>query len=306
MQAPSTSVTKRTTPPASSKLSPLPRQASQAKRNRPTTLSAYTRDILKFEAYGFAVPCSADDLLAFLRAQTQRVAPSTALRRVMAIQHEHRRLGHASPTADSRVREALRNLAAGRVPQFDDKPGKRGKAPEKVAVKSAVPISRAMLLRIFDSMGTQRRAMDLRDKALMLLSFASLKRAVTLSLAIEHLRFTDDALLLTIPGESVGAADGPPASRPRTLAIPRTRGPLCPVTATEAWLAHLDRLDQTGPVFCRFDRGGDPVVGSQLDAAYLNCIIKKRARDAGFPEEEIARFSTESLRRGGSMERVRR
>lgn len=298
----------RTTP--TSKLAVLPRQSAIVKKHRASTLCAYARDVLKFQAYGFSVPCAAADLLAFLRTQTGRVSPATALRRVMAIQHEHRRLGHASPTGDPRVREAMRVLAAGQMPQLDAKNGKRAAQPQPMPEKARKPaksvVSRAALLRMFDAMGTQRRAMDLRDKALMLLAFAGLKRAVALSLAIEHLRFTDDALLLTIPSDPADAADGPPPPRPRPLAIPRTRGPLCPVTATEVWLAHLDRLDQTGPVFCKFDRGGDPVAGSQLDAAYLNCIIKKRARDAGFSEAEIAGFSTESLRRGGAMERVRR
>lgn len=294
----------------SSMLAALPSRTTPlaAKRLRAATLNAYARDLQKFAAYGFAIPCSADTLLAFLRVQIKRVAPATALRRVMAVQHEHRRLGHASPTADTRVREALRTLAAGQVPQLDPKTSKRAAklqpAPEpKKPAKSG--ISRADLLRIFDAMGTQRRAMDLRDKAALLLC-RHLKRSVALGLAIEHLRFTDDALLLTLYGEPLDATEGPqPLPPSRTLALPRTRGPLCPVTAVEAWLTHLDRLDQTGPVFVRFDRGGDPLMdGTGLDAAYLNCILKVRARAAGFTEAEIAGFSAEALRRGAAMERL--
>lgn len=297
----------RTTP--TSKVAVLPRQTAIVKKHRASTLCAYARDVLKFQAYGFSVPCAAADLLAFLRTQTGRVSPATALRRVMAIQHEHRRLGHASPTTDPRVREAMRMLAAGQMPQLDAKNSKRAAKPQPMPEKARKPaksvVSRAALLRMFDAMGTQRRAMDLRDKALLLVAHAGCKRSVALSLAIEHLTFTADALLLNLPGEPSDAT-GQPQSPRRTLAIPRTRGPLCPVTALETWLAHLDRLDKTGPVFLRFDRSGDPVLdGAGLDAAYLNCIIKKRARAAGFTEAEIAGFSAEALRRGGLQERVR-
>lgn len=297
--------TNRASKPASPGPAMLPPRTGATKKLRAATLTAYASDLQKFNAYGFSVPCRADTLLDFLRAQVNRVAPATALRRVMAIQHEHRRLGHDSPTADLRVREALRCLAAGQVPQLGGKGGKR--AASSCAKKPATPITRAMLLRIFDSMGSQRRALDLRDKAVLLMAFSGLKRTVALSIAIEHLRFTEDALLLTIPGQPVEGAEGPqPLPPPRTLAIPRTRGPLCPVTAVEAWLAHLDRLGQTGPVFMRFDRGRDPVLdGTRLDAAYLNCILKTRARAAGFSDAEIAGFSAESLRRGGAMEKVR-
>lgn len=142
---------------------------------------------------------------------------------------------------------------------------------------------------------------------MMLLAFWGLKRGVIASLNVESLSFTPDALLLTLPAASgEGEDDTQHQLRPRTLAIPRTRGPLCPATAVEAWLMHVDRLDQTGPVFPAFDRSADPIRGSRLDAAYLNCILKKRALDACFSKAEVAGFTAESLRRGGAMEKVLR
>lgn len=302
----------RTPDPASPQAAPalatLPRQACEAKKHRAATKSAYARDIQKFAGYGFQVPCTADDLLAFLRTQVKRVAPATALRRVMAVQYEHRRLGHPSPTGDSRVREVLRYLAAGQVPVLDAKVvksagTKASKAPAKKPSKSAVPITRSMITRVFDCMGSGRRASDLRDRALMLLGFCGMRRGVITRLDIEDCTWTEDALLLRLRAEASDDDESDTGTKARTLAIPRTRGPLCAATAVEAWLDFFDRRHQTGPLFVRFDRGGDPVFEERLDAAWINAVIKRRMKDAGY--DDVEKFSAESLRRGGAMEKAR-
>ncbi len=284
------------------------RSATQPKPHRSTTKEAYARDVKRFtETYGFSVPCTADDLIAFIRLLVKRVAPATAYRRCMAIQAAHTELGVPSPTEEPRVREALRWLAARQLPHnLLEGKGKATKAGalKKCLPRQAKPITRSMLLRIFDAMGTGRRSIDLRDKALMLLGFAGLKRGEMLALDIEHCRFTEDALLLRVTAVTGDkAADEVAQQKGRIKALPRTRGPMCAATAVEVWLDHLDRRQADGPLFCRFDRGCDPMPDARLDAAWLSQIIKRRMKDAGF--EDVGQYSAESLRRGGAQEKVR-
>lgn len=292
-----------------SPLAALPRtspEVPQRRSHRITTRAAYSRDLHRFvETYGFKVPCSPEDMLTFIRLVIKKVAPATAYRRCMAIQSAHVECGAPSPTSDPRVREALRQLAARQVPAYllDSKPASKRMKVAKVQPKQARPITRGMLERVFDAMGTGRRSIDLRDKALMLLGFAGMKRGVMLALDIADCRFTADALLISVTDVT---GDETPNGRPakaRTIAIPRTRGPLCPVTAVEAWLDHLDRRQAAGPLFCRFDRGCDPMPDVRLDAAWASQIVKRRMKDAGYVD--VDQFSTESLRRGGAMEKVR-
>lgn len=292
-----------------SQLAALPRPSTDVlarRTHRSTTRAAYSRDVRRFvETYGFKVPCSPEDMLTFIRLMIKKVAPATAYRRCMAIQSAHAECGAPNPTSDPRVREALRQLAARQVPAYalDAKPASKRVKVTKVQPKRAKPITRSMLERVFDAMGTGRRSIDLRDKALMLLGFAGMKRGVMLALDIPDCRFTADALLITVTDVTGDKSSNGQRAKARNVAIPRTRGPLCPVTAVEAWLDHLDRRDTAGPLFCRFDRGCDPMPDIRLDAAWASQIIKRRMRDAGY--DDVDQFSTESLRRGGAMEKVR-
>ncbi|MDI4633149.1 hypothetical protein J7U46_08835 [Pelomonas sp. V22] len=294
---------------ATSPLAVVPRTPDSIRKHKPhrsTTKAAYSRDLRRFvETYGFGIPCSPEDILTFIRLVIKKVAPATAYRRCMAIQSAHVECGAPSPTSDPRVREALRQLAARQIPAYllDPRPAsKRTKGP-KVQPKQAKPISRAMLERIFDAMGTGRRSIDLRDKALMLLGFAGMKRGAMLALNITDCRFTADAMLVCVTDvTSDKSSDGEPA-RVGTIAIPRTRGPLCAATAVEVWLDHLDRRNAQGPLFCRFDRGCDPMPDVRLDAAWASRIVKRRMKEAGY--EDVDMYSTESLRRGGAQEKVR-
>lgn len=280
--------------------------ARKQKSHRCTTKAAYTRDLRRFvETYGFGIPCAPEDMLNFIRLVIKKVAPATAYRRCMAIQSAHVECGVPSPTNDPRVREALRQLAARQVPAYllDSKAASKRMKVNKVQPKQAKPITRTMLGRCLDAMGTGRRSIDLRDKALMLMLFAGVKRGAMLALDIADCQFTADAMLVRVTDvTSDSAPNGQPVSA-KTIAMSRTRGPLCPVTAVEAWLEHLDRRHASGPLFCRFDRACDPMPDVRLDAAWASQIVKRRMRDAGYVD--VDQFSTESLRRGGAMEKVR-
>lgn len=274
-------------------LLPLPARADlqrESPHQQGSTRAAYARDVERFvRTFGGTIPCSSETLIAYIRASAKRVAPATLLRRCMAIQDAHVRTSLLSPTRDPRIREAMRTMAKGSPPVnlLDDKHGGRGKVPSDCAQKprGAKPISRALLMRMLDAMGAATRSIDRRDRLILALGFAGLKRGMICALNIEDVRFTDDAMLLRV--EKGHGLTG------RELAVPITRGPLCAAMACKAWLEHNQMDGQQGPLVVRFTRSGE-ATDQRLDAAYVNHIVKERLRAAGI--DDVAAYSAESLR----------
>ncbi len=59
-------------------------------RQRDSTVTAYAKDVRQFvETYGGTIPCTADDLVAYIRLLARRVAPATINRRLCALQDAH-------------------------------------------------------------------------------------------------------------------------------------------------------------------------------------------------------------------------
>jgi integrase len=267
-------------------------------RQRDSTVNAYAKDVRQYlETYGGTIPCTADELIAYIRLLARRVAPATIVRRVMAIQSTHAQRGLALPTDDPRIREALR-LMASNLPPLNlgvDVKGSSVLAPKRDSRKrSAAPITRTLLTRMIDAMGSGARSLDRRDRALLLLGFVGgLKRGTICALNIQDFTFTPDAMLVRIKA----AADGEAG---RTIVIPVTRGPLCAATAVHQWIAHNAMEGCNGPLFPRFTRSGEPVLTERLDSAYVSKLVKARLRDAGV--EDVAAYSGESLRLGHTRE----
>lgn len=274
-------------------LLPLPARADlqrEAPHQQGSTRAAYARDVERFvRTFGGTIPCPSETLIAYIRASAKRVAPATLLRRCMAIQDGHVRAGLPSPTRDPSIREAMRLMAKGQQPGnlLDDKPGGRGneRASSAQSPRGAKPISRALLLRMLDAMGAGTRSLDRRDRLVLTLGFAGLKRGMICALNIEDVRFTDDAMVLRV-GKKEGLTG-------RELAVPITRGPLCAATACKAWLEHNQMNGQQGPLVVRFTRSGE-ATDQRLDAAYVNSVVKERVRAAGI--EDVGMYSAESLR----------
>ena len=276
-------------PPSSGNRGPR-RNASPQQHS---TIEAYRRDVLRFtESYG-PLPCTADDLLTYIKVLCRRVMPATILRRAMALQDAHVSRGLPPPTDDARIRLALRLLAAGKLPK--EILGDAKELPEPKRSSKAAPMTRALLNRIFDAMGGD--SLDRRDRALLLLGFVGgLKRGSLCGLDLNDLTFTEDAMLVRI--RSGGSkAEGKAA---RTIAVPMTRGSLCAATAVLQWISHNALEGASGPLFPRFSRSGEPVLNARLDSAFVSQIVKRRLRDAGV--DDVSQFSGESLCRGHLLE----
>lgn len=288
------------------------KSAQAARRQRASTKAAYEKDVSRFiHSYGGTIPCTPDDLLRFITTLVKRLAPVTIARRCQSIRDAHVRGAHTPPTDDPRVREALRWMVAGHIPHNLVEPAKNGKKPLPDIRSSAKPkrvakiIDRALLNRMFDCMGTGMRTMDRRDKAILLLGYAGLKRGAICAINIEDLTFLQDAMLIRVrttqePGDGLESPTFESTSR--VMAIPFTRGPLCAATACQTWLKHNDLEGSTGALFPSFTRSGEPTT-DRLASAYVSVIVKERLKAAGIAD--VSAYSGESLRRGHLAEAVK-
>jgi integrase len=158
---------------------------------------------------------------------------STATRRVAAIVRMHRVDGLPSP-----VTPEIRTLLRG---------ARRAKHERPRQVR---PLSLADLRAISTDLAEKGTPIDIRNRALCVLGFASALRSVNIAtLLLEDIEFAAEGLLLRI-GREKSDQEG----KGRLIGLPRGKRPeTCPVLCLNAWLEHRGTLP--GPVFTRFDTG---------------------------------------------------
>lgn len=217
-------------------------------------------------------------------------APATVRRRLALWSSLHRWRGLEGPFGNPSIRNALR-LAI----RAADRPRAR---------KSASAITRDVLDQLLATCG-QGRAVDLRDRALLLLAFGSggRRRSEIARLKVEDLE----------QREPVAAdAKAPNGEKLPVLAIRLRRTKTSsadagesvlvvgrPVEALGAWLA-FSKID-VGPVFRRIDKWGN-IGAAALDPQSVNAMIKSRCAMAGLDPGE---FSAHGLRSGYLSEAAR-
>ncbi len=260
---------------------PPPRRSFSLKAS---TTTAYTKALRHFhEVFGGKLPCDRATVERYITVQRNKVAPATIYLRVQALRYEHVRLGYPSPTDDPSLRAVMRQLQQGFVL------GKAGSTPKRKEPQKAKPITRAMLAKALDAMGTN--GLDRRDRCLLLLGFgAALSRAALAALDVTDIRFTNDVMVVSLrDGEDAsGQTTG------RTVAVPITGRELCAATATKDWISHAALDLEGGPLLRRFDRGGDPTA-HRLEAPWISVVVKNRLKTVGI---DPTPYSALSLRRG--------
>lgn len=210
-------------------------------------------------------------------------APATVRRRLALWSTLHRWRGVEGPFSSPSIRNALR-LAI----RAADRP--RGR-------KSAQAITRDILDRLLETCG-RGRAVDLRDRALLLLAFGSGGRRRS---EIVRLRVDDLEERAAVPADS-STPDGPALPvlavrlrRTKTSSAEAGESALVvgrPVKALRAWL-EFSKIG-SGPVFRRIDKWGQ-IGAAALDPQSVNAVIKSRCALAGL---DPAQFSAHGLRSG--------
>lgn len=245
----------------------------------PSTLASYAsawRLFVRWCAVRGLEPLPADPatVCAYLAEQADRgLTNATITARCAAIRYEHQRAGAPDPIADptvARVRRGLRRIL--------------GVAPRRQA--------RALLTEDIRSIVDQidkRTAAGARDRALLLLGFASaLRRSELAEMALDDVLFVRDGVLLNIR-----RSKGDPDAEGQVVAVASgANAGTDPVAALRYWIAV--RGTRPGNVFTRVRSNGRATV-EPISGHTVRCIIRTRAAAAGIDSERV---SGHSLRAG--------
>ena len=196
-----------------------------------------------------------------------------------AIAFHHRRAGHLWTPGDPVIATVMRGiLRAQRRP-----------------VRPAAAITSDEIRRLLSVCDTEAEGAAglaaMRDRALLLTCFAGgLRRSELVALDHEHLRFTDDGLVLRIVhSKRDQEGEGADVGLSRGMALKT-----CPVRSMEAWLRRAGI--QYGPVFPRLTSGGR--IEGRLTGHGVWQILRRRAAEAGLTVDEGERLSPHGLRAG--------
>jgi hypothetical protein len=270
-------------------------QSAAPRRQAAETRRLYAADWADFVTWGRArqrgvLPADPETVAAYLRALSATLSAGALVRRAAAIADRHRRENLPSPAQDDPVRQVLRATRVVKRATLATSSAGRTRRP--------APPGPAQLLRMATRCFGDLAGM--RDRALLLLTAAGLRGETLLALDQEHIRFTANAVVLTVPGvdaqslrtmsNSATETDRPAPSEPTDdLAPPLESGPhdavpftigrltvaaSCPVRALERWLEHSDT--QFGPVFRKVNRWGG-IEYARLRPDGLRRIWQRRA-----------------------------
>lgn len=273
------------------------RSAGQARAH--ATLEAYGRAWQSFRVWcrevgKGAVPAEPATVAVYLQhiAKHRAYKPATLDMHLAAIVWGHRQHGYAF---DRRT-----------VPVADVRAGLRRQ--KGVKPKQARPLLVEDLAAIVKPLGASARWIDVRDRALLLLSFAGAFRSSELLGAMTGLRVSDckrtrigyELMVRRSKTDQEGAG--------MVKYIAEGRPGTCPVAALDAWLAWPWHTTES-PLFVgmKFGRVGStqegkaPAVGLPLTRLDLSRILKRRAERAGL---DVTGFSGHSPRAGLVTEAV--
>lgn len=210
--------------------------------------------------------------LAFPSDDRDPAAVSTITRRLAALGQVHSLAHHPNPCVDPLVAETMRGIrrALGVAPRHQ----KRAITTEEIA---------AALDQLDD-----RRLLDVRDRALLLVGYAGgMRRGELAALAVKDVVSVPEGLLVGLRRSKTD-----PEGRGRRVEIVYgANAATCPVRAYRAWIRAAALAD--GAAFRRVDRHGH-VLGP-LSAQGVAIVVKRHMGRLGHPAGD---FAGHSLRRG--------
>jgi integrase len=196
--------------------------------------------------------------------------------RAAAIRFFHRAAGLASPTDQRVVRDLLEGA------RREDAGRDHGRAT----------ITAKRLAAALDLQGPPATPLAIRDRAIVLLTFASgRRRAEIAALNIEDLDFGRPGFLIVTIRKSKTDQSG----AGQFVAVPRLEHGPCAVAALEAWLILIEK--KKGPLFVAFSPHGE-LRETRIEGRLVAEVVKRLFRDAGAAPGEIDTMGAHSLRRG--------
>ena len=246
----------------------------------PATLRGYYTDIQKFTHWcrtGGREPFPAEvtTICEFIAAQGVYLRPDSVRRSLCAIRKIHHLLRLPDPTTDEDVNLAMRRL----------KRAKLGR-PRQAKGMTRANLDRCLAVQPDSPWG-------LRNRALLSLGFDLLtRRSELVALMTDDVEFRNDGTLRVMIRR--GKAD--PFGMGRIGFTSRRSAQL-----VAEWLAW--RGDVIAPLFCGIYRG--KAINRSLETTKVKLIVKAALVSAGLAPEEVAAFSSHSLRVGAAQELLR-
>ncbi len=230
----------------------------------------YRNDLLHFRAWGGTIPATADTVAAYLSSYAGHLSIATMQRRIVSVAKAHTMQGYSDPTKSDLVKLTLRGIR-----RIHGKPQTQ-----------ATPIMKDDLIVMLSHAPASMKG--IRDQALLMLGFCgALRRSELVAIRAEDLQFTPQGILLTIPRSKTDQnGEG------RKIAIPKSRGRICPVGSVGLWLEKSSI--ESGPIFRAVDKGGR-LFGHKLSDRAVSDIVKQYTKLAGLDPKQ---YSGHSLRAG--------
>lgn len=214
------------------------------------TRRAYVSDLAHFLDWGGNLPADGQAIAEYLATHSDLLSPATLARRLVAVRRAHVLRGFADPTKAELVRLTLRGIRR-----------LHGRPQRRVA-----PLRIEHLFAIVSLLSSSIR--DARDRALLLVGFAgAFRRSELTSIKCDWIRRSEQGIEITLPRSKTDQR-----GVGRSVAVPRVGGPICPVTALEAWLQTAEIAD--GSLFRRVDMSGKVLPGA------LSPAVTRRARSS--------------------------
>jgi integrase len=235
-----------------------------------STKRAYASDLASYTASRRQIPSSPHDVAEYFAEKAGIYAVATLRRHIAATSKAHRAIGARDPVKSELIASTMRAI----------------RRTFGVAQRQAEALLRDDLVAMVDKLGN--RPKDVRDRALLLLGFATaMRRSELAALDVADLEFVVKGMLLTIRRSKTDQeAPG------RTIAVPFGRTRHCPVAALKEWLKLAER--QEGPIVVYTAKHGN-LSSWRISGEAMSYVVKTRVAAAGY---DPALYSSHSLRAG--------
>jgi integrase len=235
-----------------------------------STKLAYAKDVERFRDWGGTIPCTVEQLCAYLAEHATSHKATTLGRWLASISVAHQEAGFDSPTRNIQVKNTLTGI----------------KRVHQQSVRRVEPIVKEILIQIIDAV--PEGIVGLREKAIFLVGWSGATRRSELSkLRVEDFTPATSGIYLNL-GKTKTDQEGTDGR----IAIPRARNQkYCPVLALQAWLKAANIT--TGPIFRKISKSGKVGEAALSSQAVVN-IVKKMIRAVGLDPTNYAGHSLRS------------
>jgi integrase len=233
---------------------------------------AFASDIRMFAANGITVPATAAQVIEYLAKFSGELSVATLERRLISLHKAHLENSIESPTVHITVKRTMQGIRR----TFGTKQ------------KQARPMVKDDLLEAMVMIDRQNPIKAARDRALLLVGFASaMRRSELVAVMVEHLTYLSNGVEIFLPHSKTDQE-----RQGRTVFVPFANGDRCPVRALMHWLDIAEIKE--GFVFRAVTRH-DRVARHGLSAQSVALVVKSSVARVGGDARKV---SGHSLRAG--------